>query len=101
MLLAPPDGAAVVADGAAVVAEGAAVLPDGAAVVFDDGAGVVAVEELLLLPHAPRMSKPTAAMPITERFMWFPLGVVECERCCRACRRAAPFHLDPPQRPQA
>jgi hypothetical protein len=38
----------------------------------------VALEELLLLPHAPRMSKPTAAMPITERFMWSPLGVVEC-----------------------
>jgi hypothetical protein len=47
-------------------------------VLFDDGAGVVAVEALLLLPHAPRMSKPTAAMPITERFMCSPLGVVEC-----------------------
>src|ERR1700704_6567275 len=91
MLLAPPDGAAVVADGAAVVAEGAAVLPDGAAVVFDEGAAVVALEDFFLRPQARRMSKPTAAMPITERFMWSPLGVVECERCCRACRRAAPF----------
>src|SRR5258706_9424937 len=74
MLLPPPAGAAVVPDGAAVVPDdGAAVVPDdGAAVLFDDGAAVVALDELLLLPHAPRMSMPTAAMPITDRFMWFP-----------------------------
>ena len=76
LLPAPAAGAAVVPDdGAAVVPDdGAAVLPDdGAAVVFDAGAAVVAVDELLLLPHAPRMSMPTAATPITERFMWSPL----------------------------